>query len=422
MRILFILALFALLAGVGVVALIENDPGYVMVAFGNYTIETSFWIAALAVLVLALLFYSIIRLVRRLLGGRQALKRQRRRRSSELTNNGLVSFIEGNWSRSRRQLLRGARHSDAPLLNYLVAARASHKLDDQDRMRKYLGEAERNIKADTGIAVDLTQAEIKLDAGQFEQAAATLVRARRNAARHPYVLALLYRAYMGLEDWDALSELLPDLERHRILSDGQLHGLKRQVYMRRLQVAAQAHGDGAVALLQQRWQELTNSWRQDHDLQRAYIALLITLDAHEEAGQICIRMLKDNWDAELVRLYAFVQAADASKQLMQAESWLNEHSQDAQLLLCLGRLAARNELWGKTRDYLERSYHLQPSAEVCAELGRLLGALGESSISARYYEEGLLRDVSLPTLPMPESADHSRRLSHNSGYSLDSSN
>ena len=80
------------------------------------------------------------------------------------------------------------------------------------------------------------------------------------------------------------------------------------------------------------------------------------------------------------------------------------HADDAQLLLCLGRLAAREKLWGKARDYFESSYRLERSAETCAELGRLLVALGEPKVAAAYYREGLqLKETGLPELPMPES-------------------
>jgi HemY protein len=86
-----------------------------------------------------------------------------------------------------------------------------------------------------------------------------------------------------------------------------------------------------------------------------------------------------------------------------AESWLAAHPDEPELLLCLGRLSARDKLWGKARDYFESSYRLQRSAEVCAELGRLLTGLGEPKVAAAYFREGLLLSESdLPTLPEPE--------------------
>lgn len=203
MRKLFALLLIALLLGVGIVAVIETDPGYILVAYGNYTVETSLWVGIVLLAVFTLLIYLTLRLVRRLLGGQQSLVSwiggRRVRASSRLTTRGLISFIEGNWTRARRQLLRGAKNSEAPLVNYLMAARSSYRLNEPDKMREYLGAAE-DAESEAGIAVELTQAELRLHSGQFEQALATLVRARRNAGRHPYVLDLLHRAYYGLKD------------------------------------------------------------------------------------------------------------------------------------------------------------------------------------------------------------------------------
>ena len=70
----------------------------------------------------------------------------------------------------------------------------------------------------------------------------------------------------------------------------------------------------------------------------------------------------------------------------------------------LGRLCARDKLWGKARDYFESSYRLERTPEVCAELGRLILALGEPKVAAAYYREGLqIGESGLPELPMPES-------------------
>lgn len=405
MRRLFFLTLIALLLGVGVVAVIETDPGYVLVAYGNYTVETSLWVGLVLLLVFTLLIYLVVRLFRRLLAGQNSLSSwlgsRRSRAASRLTTRGLISFIEGNWTRARRQLLRGARSSEAPLINYLMAARASYRLNEPDKMREYLGAAE-EAEADAGIAVELTQAEVKLHAGQYEQALATLVRARRNAGRHPYVLDLLHRAYHGLKDWEQLAELLPELRKYKVLGEPELAELEREVYSRMLDSQA-GTGDEGGASLAETWKKIPGHLKQDPQVLREYVTLLVTGGHQVAAEKVILRALKQNWDPILVRQYGFV-AGDAPRQLTNAEKWLQLHPEDPQLLLCLGRLCTRDKLWGKARDYFESSYRLEHTPEVCAELGRLLVALGEPKVAAAYYREGLqLSQSDLPDLPMPEA-------------------
>ncbi len=82
-----------------------------------------------------------------------------------------------------------------------------------------------------------------------------------------------------------------------------------------------------------------------------------------------------------------------------AEGWLKSHSQNAELLLALGRISLRNELWGKARDYFEASLRMEHRAETCAELARLLTQLGDVEGGNRFFQQGLgLIDQRLPAV------------------------
>ena len=404
MRRVFAYALVALLLGVAVVALIETDPGYVLVAYGHYTLETSLWVGILLLALFTLVVYVTLRLVRRLLSGQHMLSGwfsdRKSRQSARLTNRGLINFIEGNWSKARSQLLSGARHSDAPLLNYLVAARASDRIGEPDRMREYLGAAEAS-DSQAGIAIELTQAEMKLQAHQYEQAVATLVRARRNAGRHPYVLELLCKAYRGLGDWRALGELLPELRKYKVMSEDDLVLLERETQTHLLR--ALATGEDASAQLQRHWQGLPAGLKRDPGLLNSYVGLLVARGASEVAEKVIVRSLKKHWDVALVNLYGRIEGDGSARRLAQAEAWCVEHERDADLLLCLGRLATREKLWSQARDYYERSFRLRASAEAAVELGRLLAALGDHRASTDYFQKALaLGRIDLPALPMPD--------------------
>lgn len=408
MRRLFFIVLIALLAGVGLIALIETEPGYVLIAFNNYTVETSVWVALFVLLIFTVAAYFSLRLIRKLFSGQSSLVgwlgSRKSNKAARQTTLGLISYIEGNWLKSRRQLILGAKGNEAPLLNYLTAARASYQLNDMDKMREYLGNAE-DSEAQAGIAVELTQAEMKLDNGQYEQALATLVRAKRNAGKHPHVLKLLHKAYLGLEDWPNLIALMPELRKHKILPADRLRDMEESAYLKLLQNSSVANDAASAGALQTQWQQLPADLRKDSKMCKAYINLLIKVGAKAEAEKVILHTIKKEWDSSLVRLYGMLESGNSVRQLTQAESWLAANERDTELLLCLGRLAARDSLWGKARDYFEASYRLEHRSETCAELGRLLYGLGEERAGAAYFREGLLaREAALPALPMPDQA------------------
>lgn len=405
MRKIFAIILLALLLGVGVVAVIETDPGYVLLSYGNYTLETSLWVGLLLLVLFVLVIYVVLNLLYRLIGGQRILVNwwgsRKAHHATRLSTRGLVSYTEGNWERARSQLVRGAQNNEAPLLNYLLAARSSGQLQEPEKMHEYL-HAAADAEPSANVAVEITLAEMKLDAGEYENALAALKRARLNINQHPHVLKLLRRGYEGLQDWDALLELLPDLRKHKQLSSDAFAQLEREVHCRRLEQSAL----GAAASLEDlnnAWQKLPTRLKQDTAVLNGYVRLQIGLGDHAGAEKSILRALKHQWDSRLVRQYGFVAGANLSRQLTQAETWLPSHTEDPELLLCLGRLSARDKLWGKARDYFESSYRLEPGPETCAELGRLLTALGEPNVAAAYYREGLLmQERDLPALPMPE--------------------
>jgi len=412
MRKLFALILVALLLGVGVVAIIETDPGYLLLAYGDYTLESSLWVGLVLLVLLVLLLYGLLALVRRLLGGQKSLVgwwgSRRVRKASRLTRRGIINFSQGNWARARRELLRAAAGSDLPLVNYLLAAQASARLGEMDNMQEYLGAA-----TETGpgaaVAVDLARAEMLLQAGQYQQALGVLLPLRETATRHPRALLLLQQAYTGVGDWQALAELLPVLKKHKLLPAAELERLERESSGRLLQQAGDsgADVDGLCAV----WHKLPAQTQRDPALLRLFVARLVDMKAYALAEKTILQALKHDWDAELVRLYGHVESPNPRQQLARAEGWLEAHPRDAQLLLCLGRLSARDKLWGKAREYYESSYRLQRSPETCAELGRLLAALGEANVAAAYFREGLLmRENTLPELPQPEKTVPNPRL------------
>ena len=296
MRKIFVYSLIGLLLGVSAVTLIEIDPGYELVAYGNYTVETSLWVGSLMLIVFTLLVYIAVRLTRKLLAGKNSvsgwLGLRKSRKGVHLSNRGLINFIEGNWSKSRRQLLRGAKAGEAPLLNYLIAARASYQLNDVDGMRSYLAAAE-DAESDAGVAVEITQAELKLSAGQYEEALAALVRARKNAGRYPRVLNLLQQAFLGLADWKSLAELIPELKKHSVMQESDLSALEKTAHSHIFSLSLQAKDASAI---HKSWSALPQGLKGEPELMHGYLSALVKLGENEEAGRLITKHLKQHWE------------------------------------------------------------------------------------------------------------------------------
>lgn len=371
-----------------------QDPGYVAINFRNYLVEMSVPVLLSVILLLFLLVWALVKIFNapRKLG--EAAGRYRSSRAGSRLTQGVIEVAEGNFARGEKLLSRTARVSDAPLLNYLQAARAAHLLGQNERRDRWLREAyERTPEA--ASAVLLTQAELQLDQGQYEQALATLRRLEEKAPNHSYALNLLGRLYYRLQDWPHLEALLPRLGKYGRVDAGLLKKWGLRVHQEKLRQAADAD-----ALLQV-WRAVPGNLRNDTSLLESWFAGLIRTGQQDRASRDLIVELKREWRAPLVRLFGIIESDDVARQLSRAEGWLKKHPNDADLLLAAGRLCLKNELWGKARSYLETAISLQPSPEAYQEYGRLLNQLGESEGAAEAYRAGLglVAKAPLPALP-----------------------
>ena len=394
-----LLAIIALVVSAFAANLLLADPGYVVINFRGYLIEMSVPVL-LALLVLTIVAaWLILKFFRapRKLG--EAAGRFRTSRAGQRLTRGVIEVAEGNFAKGERLLARAADVSEAPLLNYLQAARAAHLLGQDERRDRWLREAYENLP-EASNAVLLTQAELQLDQAQYEPALATLRQIEENSPNHSHALALLGRLYYRLEDWSHLSESLPKLRKYGRLDDETLTTWSLRVHQEHLESAAD--GDAVIVA----WKNVPREQKKDLSLLESYYSSLIRTGLHDKAEKDLAADLRREWRPELVRLFGIVDGSDAPRQLKKVENWLKNHGDDADLLLAAARLCLRNELWGKARSYLETVITIRPTPEAYQEFGRLLNRLGEGDAAADAYRAGLsmVAHSPLPAIPHLESS------------------
>jgi len=389
-----LLVIIALVISAFAANLLLADPGYVVISFRGYLIEMSVPVLLALFFLIIVAAWLIVKLFRapRKLG--EAAGRYRAGRAGQRLTRGVIEVAEGNFAKGERLLARAADASDAPLLNYLQAARAAHLLGQDERRDRWLREAYENLP-EAANAVLLTQAELQLDQAQYEPALATLRQIEENSPNHSHALALLGRLYYRLEDWPHLAQILPKLKKFGRLEGATLTKWSRRVHQENLESAAD--GEAVMAA----WKNVPKDQRKDLSLLETYYSSLIRSGLHALAEKDLAADLRREWRPELVRLFGIVEGSDAPRQLKKAENWLRTHGDDADLLLAAARLCLRNELWGKARSYLETVISIRPTPEAYQEYGRLLNRLGEGDAAADAYRAGLglVARSPLPAIP-----------------------
>lgn len=415
---LFLFSLLALSLALFITIFFDlpDDPGYLLIAFGNYSFETSL-VAIVALLLVLTLFYKTLLLLLRTVNPKwvvrwgQQIRRRRKAKSRSKTLEGLLFFARRNWRSSYQYLTKGMVDDDATVVNYLSAAWAAHQLGEKEQWQQCLDDAESQYPM-ARSTINFVRAQLLFKSNQLEQCLAILEQSRKSSVNDASLLNLLKEVYIKLDDWRKLEELLPTLQLHKLVDAEELERIQVRLFMERLYGASSSQStinnenDASVAeALHKVWNSAAPKIKSDPKVVRHYVQLLISAGAMTVAAKVIEAALSRTWDDDLIALYGAEAFAHGSKQLLVAENWLKPRPANAVLLLALGRICLRNELWGKARSYFEASLKIAPGREVYGELSRLLGNLGEAEAANVYFKKyQQLANADLPELPQPQEA------------------
>ena len=402
MRSLF-LGLLVLLAAVIVAQISSEDPGYVVIGYHGRLLRTSVNFFVFLLGLLAVTLYLLLRVLAKLWSAPRRLfdwsHTQRSGKAQKALVNGVMALAEGNWERAEGTFSRNAATSEYPLVHYLAAAQAAHSQRAWTRRDEYLRLAEETGSQEAQLAVGLTEAELQLQQGQWEQAKTTLLRLRASNSSHPQVLKLSLRLLTQMQDWRQLLDLLPALKQRKVCSTEEILARQTDAHAGLL---ANARSADALADV---WSRIPNTLRRHPAIIEAYAARAQAFGQGSKAIPLIQKALKSDWDPVLVKRYGLMPSEDLAAQINAAEKWLGSHGDDATLLLSLGRLCFKSELWGKACYYLEACIKQNPAPEAYRLLAETLDRIGDPDRATEHRRLGLEMATREAGTPLPVASE-----------------
>ena len=387
-------------AVIWLVVTLMKDPGYVVMSRNNGAIQMSLGAFLLAAAVIFAVLYALFRLYRHMRKAPAGISGWKRRqdelKSLKAQEEGLRLLLEGDNKRAERLMAAFAEKAPNSFINYIGAAMAAQEMGNSQKRDEYLEKARECVGSDKEIAPLLLKAEMDIEEGDLDKARSTLTSLEGSKGAHPEVLLLLSEVYEKQEDWDDLANLLPGLRNKNAVTNDELERLQIRAWRGKLADADKNPSDNAFREV---WESLPKALRTKPELVAKYAMLLARRGSPDEAAALIEKALKKDWRDELVRLYGKVASSDPAGQYQKAESWLKQHESDADLMLALGRLALRSELWGQARSYLEMCISMNGPREAYCELARLLEHQGENERAIGYYRRSIELEYDCMTPP-----------------------
>jgi len=400
---LLIYVLITLAAGVGIALIAKDDPGHVVLSIQNYTIETS----VVVLLVVTTICFVILYVIFRLLGiARKAPKKisrwsknRKHNKANQCMVRGMIALNSGQWESAEQLLLSHVNDCDKPALNYISAARAAQQQGAHERRDHYLKLAHQ-LDPSVDMTIGITQAELQLNQGQYEQALATLKRLHAEAPKNSLIIKLLARLYIELKDWERLVELLPLARKYQAMPTKESNQWQKEAYK---QLLMSAGNTSDIKHLNSAWERIPKALKQDSDIAANYAQQLAHCGDIDNAVQLIDRQINHHGsNNQLVDLYGQLQGSEVLTQMVHAEKWLGDEHETPALFITLGRLAIANQMWAKARDYLQRGIKQGAGPQAYQLIARVYDELGEVEHANASYKLGLERatnNTSLPSTP-----------------------
>ena len=385
---LLIQTIIMLSAGIALALFVRDDPGYVLLGYGNYSVETSMAIFVVASIAIIFVSYYLIRLLGAVAHSPSTYRKWQDQRRDRVANTaltrGLLAQAEGKWRQSEKALLTYAKKTESAV-NYLAAAKSAQAQGANERMNQYLDMAQAT-EPTASSAIRLTQAELLIDSRQFDRAEAALARIRQEDPKNTRALILLTKLCQESKNWEKLSELMYDLKRNKIYTIDVFNQLEKQVHTELLRKSCESD---SLIEVRNTWSIIPKSLQKDPDLIAILARKLIDEGQQEEAEPLLRTAIKQHLSDQLVYLYGLLYTDNPYGELSAAEKWYKGNTTNPTLLLTLGRLSSRSELWGKARSYLETSVEYGGGPEAYHALAQVLEHIDEPELAANAYRKGL---------------------------------
>lgn len=352
--------LLAVLAGGWFVAdsMKHLGPGYVLVYFNHYSLETSIWVGSLLLFIAVLLCYVLIRLVMRVLQLSSMTWSWRSNRKRLWLGQSISAFLQGNYADAERFALRNGQFED-----YILAARAALMAENAERARELVKKAAMAEGVDA-FALGLLHYDVAVYQEQNQEAKQLLERLIEQKPQHIAVLKRAVDYYLLHQQPENLLKLLPTLQKKQKSPHQSLQ---------KVLIAKSVKSLFAYAMQQNNEQQLQQIWHDAskttarNDVLADYCMALIAMKKEAEAEKLLFKRLRSTFDQRCLMPYAKL-SFNTKEQLDYLQTLDQQHPYNAQLQLALAVVLMKDKQWDEAKHVLDKSLQIQESKEGYQQL------------------------------------------------------
>ena len=345
-RLLILLLLF--LGAVAISPILIGEKGYILVALGSLTIEST---VVTATIMLTLLFVALLMALKFFRGGLHfsfaawnKIAFASRRRALRDLNKGIAAYVLEDYQQAEHLLAKSAEGSSFQHIAYLVAADAAQKQTLKPNTEHYLALLDKSTDTLKAAGLEAILIKIKLLLGQqnYSQAREVIDQHHKHVGHDARLLSLEIELSLIEQRFDYVIKQLHHAKKQKTITEQTLKKWQKQAFYGAFNHTITQQDNQALLAY---WQQVAKKDKQSTTVTLAYCQVLAENNINEPLAKLLLPIIKKGADNHLLKAVRTLPIKHAEQLLVAAQKQLQSTPQDALWLSLVAHFASFSEQW-----------------------------------------------------------------------------
>lgn len=341
-RIILLILIF--FAAVAISPMLINEKGYILIAMGDLTIESTVVTAGIMLTLLFVTLLLSLKIVRGSLrlgfGGWSKIAFASRRRGLKDFNRGIAAFILDDHQQAEHLLAKAAEPSKFPRTAYLMAAAASSKQSLRSNTNHYLGllaQEDHTVKT-SGLESILVTIKLLMLQDDFSKARTIIDEHHKHIGHDARLLSLEIELSLHEKRFDYVVEQLVSARKQKTITEDKISQWEASAFYGAFNDKIRKESTDALT---QVWQKLARKLKQREAILFAYCQVLAENNITEPLNNILLPAIKKEAELQFLQNIRQLPISSADELISAVQKHLHHDQHSGKWLSCLANLAAQ---------------------------------------------------------------------------------
>lgn len=361
MKRLFILLLI-FFAAVAISPLLINEKGYILIAMGDITIESTVVTAAI------MLFLTFIALLLSLKVFKGSLNFglttwnkiafANRRRALKNLKQGLSAYVLEDYAQAEQLLVKAAEPAQFEQMSYLMAAAAAEKQALPANTKHYLKLADSysDTVKNSGLEAVIVKAKLLLAQELYPQARKLIDEYHKHIGHDARLLSLEIDLCIIEQRYQAAVDYLNSARKQKNITAETITAWEKLSFYGAFN---QLITDKDNKALTDYWQKLPRKIKQIESALFSYCRVLAEQNIIEPINRLLLPALKKDASVEFLHQLRVLPISKPDELIHAVQKQLHQHPQSSKWLSCLGHLAYHGKQWAMSEKAFNSLFNLE---------------------------------------------------------------